>query len=233
MHCIIQQCLCALGLPPVQQVYSHLGNVRTALFNWLFAKQGSGDFILRIENTDAKRTDKRFEVQLEKDLRWLGLTWDEGVDAGGGYGPYRQTERFGIYRSIALDLLESGQAYYCFCSQEKLEKIRRKQISKRQSPRYPGTCRDLKPTNSEKRVASGERAVVRFKVRKGEISFSDLVFGKLTVNCREIGDFILLRSDGSVQYNFAAVVDDVQNEDKPCHSRGRTYFQYIPTDFSL
>ena len=102
----------------------HLGNVRTALFNWLFAKQGSGDFILRIEDTDAKRTDKRFEVQLEKDLRWLGLTWDEGVDVGGGYGPYRQTERFGIYRNIVLDLLESGQAYYCFCPQKKLEKIK-------------------------------------------------------------------------------------------------------------
>lgn len=188
----------------------HLGNVRTALFNWLFAKQGSGDFILRIEDTDAKRTDKRFEVQLEKDLRWLGLTWDEGVDVGGGYGPYRQTERFGIYRNIVLDLLESGQAYYCFCPQKKLEKIRREQTSKRQSSLYPGTCRDLHPTNSAKRVASGERAVVRFKVRKGEISFADLVFGKLTVNCREIGDFVLLRSDGSVQYNFAAVVDDVQ-----------------------
>ncbi len=187
----------------------HVGNVRTALFNWLFARQCDGVLILRIEDTDVERSEKRFEDQLQRDLRWLGLNWDEGADVGGPHGPYRQTERLAIYRRVAQDLLDDGRAYHCFCTQQTLVGVRREQLTRGQSPRYPGTCRDLEPETSAKRVASGEPAVLRFKVRKGEISFSDLVFGELAIDSREVGDFVLLRSDGSAQYNFAVVVDDM------------------------
>ncbi len=187
----------------------HLGNVRTALFNWLFARQSGGALILRIEDTDVERSDEQFQVELERDLRWLGLTWDEGADVGGPNGPYRQTERLAIYRRVARELVGAGQSYYCFCSQQTLEESRREQLARDQSPRYPGTCRDLDPGKSAQRVAAGEPAVLRFKVRSGEVAFSDLVFGELAIDCREVGDFVLLRSDGSAQYNFAVVVDDV------------------------
>jgi len=187
----------------------HIGNVRTALFNWLFARQSGGTFVLRIEDTDAERSEKRFEDQLQRDLRWLGLTWDEGVEVGGAYGPYRQTERFEIYGQIARQLLDSGRAYYCFCSQETLQRARLGQLADGQSPRYPGTCRNLDPARSAGRFASGEPAVMRFRVGEGSISFSDLVFGDLSIQSKEVGDFILLRSDGSAQYNFVVVVDDL------------------------
>ena len=187
----------------------HIGNVRTALFNWLFARHSGGTFVLRIEDTDVERSEKRFEEQLQRDLRWLGLTWDEGVGVGGAYSPYRQTERFEIYGQIARQLLDSGQAYHCFCSQETLHQARQEQLAAGQSPRYPGTCRNLDPAESASRVASGEKAVLRFQVEEGIISFSDLVFGDLSINSKEVGDFILLRSDGSAQYNFVVVVDDL------------------------
>ena len=187
----------------------HIGNVRTALFNWLFARQSGGTFVLRIEDTDAERSEKRFEEQLGRDLRWLGLTWDEGVEVGGAYGPYRQTERFEIYGQIARQLLDSGRAYHCFCSQETLQRARQEQLAHGLSPRYPGTCRSLDCAESASRVASGEKAVLRFRVEEGSISFSDLVFGELSINSKEVGDFILLRSDGSAQYNFVVVVDDL------------------------
>ena len=187
----------------------HIGNVRTALFNWLFARHGGGTFVLRIEDTDVERSEKHFEEQLQRDLEWLGLTWDEGVGVGGAYGPYRQTERFEIYGLFARQLLDSGAAYHCFCSQEMLHRVRQEQLAAGQSPRYPGTCRNLDPAQSASRVASGEQPVTRFRVEEGRISYSDLVFGDLSINSREVGDFILLRSDGSAQYNFAVVVDDL------------------------
>ncbi len=187
----------------------HIGNVRTALFNWLFARHSGGAFVLRIEDTDVERSERHFEEQLQRDLEWLGLTWDEGVGVGGAYGPYRQTERFEIYGQVALQLLDSGAAYRCFCSEEALHRVRKEQLAAGQSPRYSGRCRNLDPAESASRVASGEKAVLRFRVEEGRISFSDLVFGDLSINSMEVGDFILLRSDGSAQYNFAVVVDDL------------------------
>ena len=187
----------------------HIGNVRTALFNWLFARHSGGVFVLRIEDTDVERSEKHFEEQLQRDLEWLGLSWDEGVGVGGAYGPYRQTERFEIYRRFARQLLDSGAAYHCFCSQEVLHRVRQEQLAAGQSPRYSGACRNLDPAQAASRVASGEKPVMRFRVEEGRISFSDLVFGDLSIHSREMGDFILLRSDGSAQYNFAVVVDDV------------------------
>ncbi len=190
----------------------HVGNVRTALYNWLFARQNRGVFILRVEDTDLARSEKRFEQQLLEDLRWLGLTWDEGIDVGGAHGPYRQTDRFGMYQDQALRLLREGAAYHCFCSSEELEAERTRQIDEGLQPRYSGKCRLADPASSAERVAAGEPATIRLRVREGRVGFEDMVFGTIEVDCDGIGDFILLRSDGSAQYNFAVVVDDVSME---------------------
>jgi nondiscriminating glutamyl-tRNA synthetase len=186
----------------------HVGNVRTALYNWLFARQKSGAFILRIEDTDLDRSEKRYEEQLMEDLKWLGLTWDEGVDVGGDHGPYRQTDRFDLHARYANQLLSSGKAYYCFCSVNELERDRQAQLAAGLSPHYKGTCRAIPPEEARQRRNAGEEATLRLRIRDGVVRFEDLVFGTLQVDCGEIGDFILLRSDGSAQYNFACVVDD-------------------------
>jgi nondiscriminating glutamyl-tRNA synthetase len=185
----------------------HVGNVRTALFNWLFAKQNNGDFILRIEDTDIERSQPGSEERIKQDLLWLGLSWNEGIDQGGDRGPYRQTDRLAIYADYASKLRSSGAAYPCFCSRRELERVRRDQLSGGKS-HYPGTCRTLPPSEVAKRQAKGQPSVLRFLVRKGPIGFEDLIFGRLGIDCREIGDFVLLRSDGTPQYNFASVIDD-------------------------
>ena len=190
----------------------HVGNVRTALYNWLFARQKSGAFILRIEDTDLDRSEKRYEEQLMEDLRWLGLAWDEGVDVGGGHGPYRQTDRSDLYTRYADQLLSSGKAYYCFCSVEDLERDRQAQLAAGLPPHYKGTCRSIPAEEAKGRRAAGEEATLRLRIRDGVVGFDDLVFGPLQVDCEVIGDFILLRSDGSAQYNFACVVDDALME---------------------
>ncbi len=187
--------------------FLHLGNLRTALFNWLFARKQGGVFILRIEDTDAARSERRFEEQLLQDLRWMGLDWDESVDVGGDFGPYRQSERYSIYQGQAQRLLEQGHAYYCFCSDSELEEDRRR-IQAGQEPLFIGRDRDLPMDEARKRLDGGEEAAVRFKVRDGQTGFKDLVFGPVSVDCRTIADFVLLRSDRSPQYNFAAAVDD-------------------------
>jgi len=186
----------------------HVGNIRTALFNWLYARKHNGSFILRIEDTDAERSESRFERQLIEDLHWLGLDWDEGIEAGGDYGPYRQTERFDLYREQAERLLESGRAYYCFCTAEELERHRRTRKAEGRPILYSGKCRALPPDEARIRYKAGEPATVRLKVRPGTIRFTDLVFGPIEVDAATIGDFILLRSDGSAQYNLAVVIDD-------------------------
>lgn len=186
----------------------HVGNVRTALFNWLLARKTSGTFILRIEDTDADRSEAEYEKDLIKDLQWLGLDWDEGLEKGGDFGPYRQTDRFSLYRREAGRLLENGNAYYCFCSQDRLDADRQEQQEKGLPVKYAGHCRGLSPDEIKSRMDRGEKPTLRLMVREGEASFTDLVFGLLTVDLMEIGDFILLRSDGSSQYNFACVVDD-------------------------
>lgn len=186
----------------------HVGNVRTALFNWLLARKTKGIFILRIEDTDADRSDSEYERELIEDLKWLGLDWDEGLDKGGDYGPYRQTDRFGIYQAEAARLLEDGRAYYCFCSQARLDEDRAEQQEKGLPIKYAGHCRGLSSEEVESRIENGEKPTLRLRVRPGDISFEDLVFGNVTIKSSEIGDFILLRSDGSPQYNFACVVDD-------------------------
>jgi len=187
----------------------HVGNARTALVNWLLARHESGTFILRIEDTDIERSTQESEHAIMDDLRWMGLSWDEGVDAGGARGPYRQSERLGIYRDHARQLLESGRAYYCFCSAEKLEADRQAMLRQGLPPRYAGTCRGIAPEEATARVDGGEKAVIRLRVPAGrDVVFHDIVRGPVTFHTDVIGDPILVRSDGMPAYNFAVVVDD-------------------------
>jgi len=126
----------------------HIGNVRTALFNWLFARQQGGTFILRIEDTDLERSEARYETQLMEDLKWLGLDWDEGPDVGGPFPPYRQSDKMGVYRDYAERLIQEGKAYYCFCSAEELEREREQALKEQRQPIYSGKCRNLDPTEA-------------------------------------------------------------------------------------
>jgi glutamyl-tRNA synthetase/nondiscriminating glutamyl-tRNA synthetase len=187
----------------------HVGNARTALFNWLLARGHGGTFILRIEDTDIERSTLESERGILADLRWMGLEWDEGPDVGGGHGPYRQSERLELYASHARELIEKRHAYYCFCSAETLEASRKLAMAEGRPPMYPGTCRELDPDESARRVAGGERAVVRFRVPDtGDVMFDDVVRGQVTFGMDVIGDFVLVRSDGRPAYNFAVVIDD-------------------------
>ena len=189
--------------------YLHIGGARAALYNFLLARQTGGQFILRIEDTDRKRFVPEAEQDFMDNLRWLGLEWDEGPDKGGPYGPYRQTERAHLYRPYAEQLVEQGHAYYCFCSPERLAKLRAEQRRKKQPPRYDGRCRNIPLDEAKRRVAAGEPHVVRFKApREGSITVHDLIRGDITVANKDIDDFVLLKSDGLPTYHLAVVVDD-------------------------
>jgi nondiscriminating glutamyl-tRNA synthetase len=191
----------------------HVGNARTALFNWLLAHGKDGTFILRIEDTDIERSTKESEVGILEDLRWLGLDWDEGPDVGGLHGPYRQSERLHLYASYANELLNGDNAYYCFCSPAKLEEERKADLAASRPPKYRGTCRGIAPDAARARMDAGERPVIRFKVPEvGDVTFRDLVRGDVTFNSEVIGDPVLVRSDGRPAYNFAVVVDDALME---------------------
>jgi len=187
----------------------HLGSGRTALYDFLLARQSGGQFVLRIEDTDRKRTVPGAEEELMDGLRWLGLDWDEGPDKGGPYGPYRQSERKDIYLTHAEHLIEMGNAYYCFCKPEDLAKIREEQMRRKELPQYPGFCRNISLEESRRRVADGEGHVVRFKSpREGTTSVKDSLRGEILVENRTIDDYILVKSDGFALYHLAATVDD-------------------------
>ena len=188
---------------------THLGSGRTALFDYLLARQTGGQFVLRIEDTDQKRYVPGAEDELVKSLHWLGLEWDEGPDVGGAYGPYRQSERREIYLEHARWLVEHGHAYYCFCTPQRLEKVRQEQIKARQTAHYDGTCRRLDPDEAAARVRRGESFVVRFKTpQEGSITVRDHLRGDITVENRNIDDYVLFKSDGLALYHLAAMVDD-------------------------
>jgi len=198
-----------LRFAPSPTGHLHVGNARTALFNWLLARGQGGTFVLRIEDTDLERSTRASEAKILEDLRWMGLTWDEGVEVGGDHGPYRQSERLDTYRAHTLQLLASGHAYRCFCSAETLDAERKAQLAAGQPPRYAGTCRGLDPADSARRQAAGEPAVVRLKVPASrDVSFQDLVRGTVTFHTDQIGDPVLVRSDGIPAYNYAVVIDD-------------------------
>ncbi|MBI3599869.1 MAG: glutamate--tRNA ligase [Nitrospinae bacterium] len=188
--------------------YLHIGNARTALFNYLFVKKNNGSFILRIEDTDFVRVKKEYEEGIIADIEWLGLDWDEGPDCGGSYGPYRQSERLDIYKDYADRLLKGGKAYKCFCSGDELERKRKELLSKRLPPRYDGRCRNLSREDAANYKQNGIKPSIRFMVEDGTIEFDDMVRGKMTFKGSDMGDFVILRSDGVSAYNFAAVVDD-------------------------
>jgi glutamyl-tRNA synthetase len=198
-----------LRFAPSPTGHLHVGNARTALFNWLLARGAGGTFILRVEDTDAERSTAESEQTILDDLRWLGLDWDEGPDRGGDRGPYRQSERLGLYREQAERLLAGGRAYYCFCSADELEAERRAAREAGAAARYSGRCRRIDPGEARRRVQSGEAAAVRFQVPPvGDVTFDDRVRGPVTFHTDVIGDPVIVRSDGFPAYNFAVVVDD-------------------------
>ena len=189
----------------------HVGNVRTALFNWLFARHHGGAFVLRIEDTDVERSKEEYETQLLADLRWFGLDWDEGPDkpqGGGPFGPYRQSERLEIYRGHATQLIDAGHAYFCFCSAEQLEAERQEALKAGRQPRYSGRCRARPREEAARKVTEGEPAAIRLKIGEGEFNWNDLVHGPTSFSTEVIGDPILVRSDGHSAYNYAVVIDD-------------------------
>ena len=178
----------------------HVGGVRTALFNRLFARHSGGVFVLRVEDTDALRSSREYEKAIMRDLAWLGLEWDEGPDKEGPFGPYRQSERLNIHLDYSKKLLNDGSAYYCYCSKERLEELKAERLKKGLPPRYDGRCRDGKP--------EGGAAAIRFKVPDGKIEFDDMVHGRLSFEGAGMGDFMIIGSDNVATYNFAAAIDD-------------------------
>jgi glutamyl-tRNA synthetase/nondiscriminating glutamyl-tRNA synthetase len=187
----------------------HVGNARTALFNWLLARGSGGTFVFRIEDTDVVRSSRESELSIIDDLRWMGLTWDEGIEVGGECGPYRQSERLHVYRAHAVELLATGKAYQCFCSTDQLDADRQAAISEGRAPKYSGRCRDLSRQDARRRVENGEAAVVRLRVPQDrEIGFNDLVRGEVRFHTDVIGDPVLMRSNGHPAFNFAVVIDD-------------------------
>lgn len=187
----------------------HIGNARTALFNYLFARHHGGKFIIRIEDTDVKRNIEGGEESQLTYLKWLGIDWDESVDVGGEVGPYRQTERLDIYKTYWQDLLDRGLAYKCYCTEEELEQEREAQIARGEQPRYSGKHRDLTPEQCAAFEAEGRVASIRFRVPEGRTyTFDDLVKGSISFESEVSGDFVIVKKDGIPTYNFAVALDD-------------------------
>lgn len=186
----------------------HVGNARTALFNWLFARQRGGTFVLRVEDTDIERSEIRYEDQLIADLKWMGLDWDEGPDVGGPYAPYRQSDRLALYREHAERLLDEGKAYLCFCTEEELQLERERALATQQAPIYSGKCRALKMDEARKRREAGEAAAIRLRIPGHPIRFHDIVRGDVEFPNEVISDPIILRSSGMPVYNYVVVIDD-------------------------
>jgi glutamyl-tRNA synthetase len=187
----------------------HVGNIRTALFNWLFARHEGGSFVLRIEDTDQTRLVPGALGKVLESLRWLGLEWDEGPEVGGPYGPYLQSERLETYHRYANQLLESDWAYLCYCTPERLEALRTEQARLKQPPRYDRHCRELSDEERRERVERGSKAVVRFKTPlEGKTSFTDVVREDVAFENATLDDFIIIKSDRYPTYHLANVVDD-------------------------
>ncbi len=206
--------------------HMHLGTARTALYDYLLAKKTGGQFILRIEDTDIKRTVPGSEQEIMDGLRWLGLQYDEGPDIGGPRGPYRQTERREIYQSHIKTLIASGHAYPCFCTAERLEQVRQEQMKNKQNPHYDGTCRRLDSDDAARRMANGEQFIVRFKMpTEGVTTAHDHLRGEIVTENKQLNDYVLLKTDGLPTYHLAAMVDD--------HEMGITHVirgsEWLPT----
>ena len=191
----------------------HVGNMRTALFAWFFARHNGGSFIVRIEDTDvARKVDGAVEAILDG-LRWLGLDWDEGPDAGGSYGPYFQSQRLELYHQAARQLVSQGDAYYCYCSPQRLEEMRAEQVKRKQPPGYDRHCRNLSQEDRQKKEKDGITPVVRFKMPvQGQTGFNDIIWGEVKFENSTLDDLVLLKSDGYPTYHLANVVDDHEME---------------------
>ena len=192
----------------------HVGGVRTALFNWLFARKNGGVFIVRIEDTDLERSTEESVEQLKRSLRWIMLDWDEGPEVGGPHAPYRQTERMGLYREAARRLVDSGAAYYDFATPEALKEFREKAQAEKRQPIYRGgEYREMDPAEARKKVGAGEAHTVRFKTPlEGQTVVEDIIRGPVTFDNANLEDFVIMKSSNTPTYNFAAVVDDAEME---------------------
>jgi len=189
--------------------YLHIGGARTALFNYFFARKHNGKFILRIEDTDRERLKEDSVSQIISSMKWLGIDWDEGPEVGGEYGPYFQSERFNIYQKEAKRLIDEGKAYYCFCSEEDIQKEREQQKDLRVPYRYSGKCSSLSREEIEKKLKEGKPHVVRIRIpREGKTIVEDMIRGTVTFDNSQLDDYIILKSNNMPTYNFACVVDD-------------------------
>ena len=189
--------------------YPHVGNIRTALFNWLFARHYGGSFILRIEDTDVERKVEGAVEDILDSLRWIGLDWDEGPEVGGSYGPYIQSQRLETYRPVAQQLVSQGYAYPCYCSPQRLEAMRAEQVRCKLPPGYDRHCRNLTQKELAQFETQGIMPVIRFKTPlKGRTEFRDLVRGRVVFENNTLDDFVLLKSDGFPTYHLANVIDD-------------------------
>jgi glutamyl-tRNA synthetase len=198
-----------LRFAPSPTGYLHVGSARTAIYNWLLARNSGGSYILRIEDTDLSRnTDEAIDAIMD-DLRWLGLDWDEGPEVGGDHWPYRQTGRNTLYHNAALSLMSNGRAYRCFCLPEELAERRERAMAGGLSPMYDQRCRSIPAEQAKSMEKEGRPFALRFLVPEGETSFTDLIKGEVSFNNQDIEDFVLLRNDGSPTYNLAVVVDDL------------------------
>ena len=187
----------------------HIGGARSALFNWLLARKTGGKLILRIEDTDLERSSRESEENIKNALKWLGIDWDEGIDIGGEYGPYRQTERLPIYAEYTERLLASGKAYRCYCTDQELDAERQKLMAEGQTPRYLGKCRQLTAADEAALLAEGRKPTVRFRVPENQdITVQDAVRGTVSFDSNGIGDYVIVKSDGIPVYNYAVVLDD-------------------------
>lgn len=197
-------------IAPAPTGYLHVGNARTALYSWLFARHHGGTFVLRIEDTDRKRSTEDAIAIVTESLRWLGLDWDEGPEVGGPYGPYRQTERLELYRDVSERFLAGGHAYHCYCTPAELEERRKAALARGETPGYDGRCRTL--TDAERRAfeAEGRPRAVRFAMPGTDVTIHDLIRGDAHFPGKDLSDFVILRSDGTPTYMLAAAVDDVE-----------------------
>ena len=187
----------------------HVGNIRTALFDWAYARHTGGTFIFRIEDTDTERVTPEYIEAAINTLKWLGLDWDEGPEVGGPNGPYLQSERLDIYAHWAAKFLEQGDAYHCYCSSEELEAVREEQRIANVAPGYNGHCRNLSADHIAEYVSQGRKPVVRMRMPDGSTTFTDLIRGDVTFEHKFVPDFVLVRNDGSPLYTLAVAVDDV------------------------
>lgn len=187
----------------------HIGGARSALFNWLLARKEKGVFLLRIEDTDLDRSTRESEENIKDALKWLNITWDEGIDVGGDHGPYRQSERLDIYKTVTEQLLSEGKAYHCYCSEEELDTERQAQIARGETPKYNGRCRHLSDEEKSAFEAEGRVPVVRFRTPENTVfDFDDMVRGHISFESNGVGDFVIVKSDGMPVYNYCVVIDD-------------------------